>query len=276
MGDYGMAADPSPAPTPSALAPTAPTPDDEAPSAPPLAITARRLVPHGRLAAVALPATVGDAALQALLASARRAMPADEWALAESFALPRRLAFVGGRLALRDALASIAPEHATSPVLRTARGAPQLPDGLTGSVSHKRRLAVAIAARASDAVRTVGVDVEEVPTAAELERPDLAPKILTPLERHELAPLAETDALAYREAVRLRFALKEAVYKAIDPHVHRYVRFQEVEVFPGAGGAVAVRLALPEFAGRHITVQAWWARLEGHLVATAAGSTISE
>ena len=246
------------------------------PTASPLAIAARRLVPHGRLAAVVLPTLPHDTALRALLEHARTALPEAERALASSLALPRQLAFVGGRVALRDALGAIAPEQAETPVLRTSRGAPALPEGLTGSVSHKRRLAVAIAARVSDAVRTVGVDVEDVPTEHELGRPDLAPKILTPLERHELAPLAASDALAYREAVRLRFALKEAVYKVIDPHVHRYVRFQEVEVFPGAGGAVAVRLALPEFAGRHITVQAWWARLEGHLVATAAGSVISD
>jgi phosphopantetheine--protein transferase-like protein len=150
-----------------------------------------------------------------------------------------------------------------------------MPDGVLGSVSHKRRLAVALASTPSDAIRTLGVDVEETPDERDLERPDLAPKILTPLERHELAPLAADDALAYRLAVRLRFALKEAVYKAIDPHVQRYVRFQEVEVFPGAAGAVAVRLALPEFAGRHITVQAYWTSLEGHLVATAVGSALT-
>jgi phosphopantetheine--protein transferase-like protein len=160
-------------------------------------------------------------------------------------------------------------------VVRTPRGAPRMPAGTIGSISHKRGLAVALVARPTEAAHTIGVDVEETPDARDLERPDLAPRILTPLERHELASLAADDALAYREAVRLRFALKEAVYKAIDPHVQRYVRFQEVEVFPGGAGAVAVRLALPEFVGRHITVQAYWTRVHGHLVATAVGSIVT-
>jgi enterobactin synthetase component D len=255
----------------------APTPQpDAATNVSPFVVSVRRLVPHGRLAAVALPVPGDDVALEGMLDAARATLHPDEWALARSLAPARRLAFVGGRVALRDALSSVAPEHAGAPVLRTARGAPQLPAGVIASVSHKRQLAVAIAARLGDAVRTVGVDVEELPTEAELNRPDLAPKILTPLERHELAPLAASDALGYRHAVRLRFAIKEAVYKAIDPHVQRYVRFEEVEVFPGAGGAVAVRLTLPEFTARHVTVQAWWARLAGHLVATAAGSAIIE
>jgi enterobactin synthetase component D len=240
-----------------------------------LRLVAQQPLPHGELAAVSLPIVSADHDVDAALAEARAQLRPDEWAMADALARPRRLAFVGGRVALRTGLAAIAPEQADAPVLRTARGAPRMPEGTIGSISHKRRLAVALVARPSASANTVGVDVEETPDERDLARPDLAPRILTPLERHELAPLAAADALAYREAVRLRFALKEAVYKAIDPHVQRYVRFQEVEVFPGGAGAVAVRLALPEFAGRHITVQAYWTRLEGHLVATAVGSILT-
>lgn len=241
----------------------------------PFPLVATRTLPHGTLAAVALPPSASDAQTLALLATAREALHPAEWALADSLAVPRRVAFVGGRVALRAALRATRPDLAEGPVLRTARRAPAMPEGALGSVSHKRRLAVALVSAPRDAVRTLGVDVEEHPGDDDLARPDLAPKILTPLERHELAPLAADDPLAYRTAVRLRFALKEAVYKAIDPHVQRYVRFQEVEVFPGAAGAVAVRLALPEFAGRHITVQAYLTELHGHLVASAAASDIT-
>jgi phosphopantetheine--protein transferase-like protein len=238
-------------------------------------VVAQQTVPHGTLVGVALPPSAPDPDVLATLDTVRDALLPAEWAIADRLAVPRRVAFVGGRLALRTALGAVSPDRSREPVLRTPRGAPLMPAGTLGSVSHKRRLAVALVSAPSDAVRTLGVDVEEVPDERDLARPDLAPKILTPLERHELAPLAADDALAYRQAVRLRFALKEAVYKAIDPHVERYVRFQEVEVFPGAAGAVAVRLALPEFAGRHITVQAYWTRVEGHLVATAVGSALT-
>lgn len=234
-----------------------------------------RTLPHGTLTAVGLPDTSRDADVPGLLAAVRAALHPEEWQLAERLALPRRIAFVGGRLALRAALHAVQPTLAHHPILRTSRGAPAMPPGAPGSVSHKRRLAVALVGTPSDAVRTLGVDVEERPGPDDLARADLAPKILTPLERHELAALAADAPLAYRDAVRLRFALKEAVYKAIDPHVQRYVRFQEVEVFPGAAGAVAVRLTLPEFAGRHITVQAYWTEVHGHLVASAAGSRVT-
>ncbi len=239
---------------------------------PPFRVLVEQALPHGRLVAVSLPSGASDAHLLDALAEGRRTLPAEEDALAAALAVPRRVSFVGGRLALRAALSSVSPETRSSPVLRTPRGAPLLPAGVLGSVSHKRRVAMALAAVPSGDVGTIGVDVEEVPDERELTRPDLASRILTPLERHGLAPLAARDPLAYREAVRLRFALKEAVYKAIDPHVQRYVRFQEVELFPESEGEAEVRLLLPEFAVRRITVRAWWTRLAGHLVATAAGS----
>jgi len=236
---------------------------------------AQRTLPHGTLVAVSLPTCSTDADLEAALASVRSQLRPDEWAVADGLSRPRRLGFVGGRVALRAGLAVVAPEQADAPVLRTARGAPRMPSGTIGSISHKARIAVALVSTPTASAHTIGVDVEEPPTERDLARPDLAPRILTPLERHELAPLAASDALAYREAVRLRFALKEAVYKAIDPHVQRYVRFQEVEVFPDGAGTVAVRLALPEFVGRHMAVHAYWTRVHGYLIATAVGSSLS-
>ncbi len=239
-----------------------------------LTILAQTVLPHGMLTAVRLPQIAGNHELYEAMREALIDMPEAERLLAEALALPRRLAFVGGRVALREAIAHINPERRDHAVLKTARGAPHMPDGVLGSVSHKRQLAVALAAPVTSDVTTLGVDVEEIPGVAELARPDLARKILTPQEQHLLSELAIDDAVAYREAVRLRFALKEAVYKAIDPHVHRYVRFQEVEVFPDASGETEVRLTLPEFAHRPITVRAWWMRLDAHLVATAIGSPL--
>jgi 4'-phosphopantetheinyl transferase EntD len=61
----------------------------------------------------------------------------------------------------------------------------------------------------------------------------------------------------------LRFAVKEAVYKAVDPYVRRYVGFQEVEVVIGAGGEVEVA------SGLGLVVEAGWRRWEGCVVAVA-------
>lgn len=231
-------------------------------------------LPHGHVAAVLLPFASPEKNLDEALAEGERSLHAAERELAHNLAVPRRLSFVGGRVALRAALSAVSPATREHPVLRTLRGAPLLPPGILGSVSHKRRLAVALAALPTREINTVGIDIEEIPDEADLLRHDLAPKILTPFERRELITLESRDALAYREAVRLRFALKEAVYKAIDPHVQRYVRFQEVEVLPDSTGATEVRFSLPEFQGRRVTVHAWWSRLNEHLIATAVCSPL--
>ncbi len=240
----------------------------------PFRVIAEQKLPHGRLAAVSLPLSSLETGLHDALTYGEDALLTEERALAQGLALPRRISFIGGRVALRAVLSEVMPETRTLPVLRTPRGAPLLPPGILGSVSHKRHLAVAIAAPPTPDIHTLGIDIEETPDLRDLERRDLAPKILTSFERRELVTLEARDALAYREAVRLRFALKEAVYKSIDPHVQRYVRFQEVEVFPEETGATEVRFSLPEFAGRRVSVQAWWSRFDDHLIATAVCSPL--
>ena len=241
----------------------------------PFRIVAEQLLPHGRLAVVQLPDVSSDATLHETLEEGAHSLLTAERELAQRLAVPRRISFIGGRLALRTALSWVLPATRALPVLRNSRGAPLMPPGILGSVSHKRRLAVALAALPTSEIHTLGIDVEETPDERDLARLDLAPKILTPFERRALVSLEARDVLAYREAVRLRFALKEAVYKCIDPHVQRYVRFQEVEVFPEDAGATDVRLSLPEFAGRSVLVRAWWLRLDAHLIATAVCSPLA-
>jgi len=45
-------------------------------------------------------------------------------------------------------------------------------------------------------------------------------------------------------SVLLRFSAKEAIYKAVDPWVHRFVGFQEASVACAPDGALTGRLAL--------------------------------
>ncbi len=42
----------------------------------------------------------------------------------------------------------------------------------------------------------------------------------------------------------LRFSIKESIYKALDPYVHRYVGFHEAEVHPDLQGTARVELRL--------------------------------
>ncbi|HSZ82217.1 MAG TPA: 4'-phosphopantetheinyl transferase superfamily protein [Polyangia bacterium] len=181
-----------------------------------------RTVAFGRLVGVALPDAVDD--VEALAAE----LPPEERAHARTLLPARRVTWVGGRVALRAALADlgvVAPA-----ILSTPRGAPLLPAGIAGSIAHKRTLAVALAARTSGDV-TLGVDVE----IERAPRVDISPRVLTADERRRVDALAAPARV--REVLAL-FAAKEAVYKGLDPWLGRYVAFQEVELARGADGAL--------------------------------------
>lgn len=200
------------------------------------------------------------------------ALHGEEAAMADQLPIARRGTFVGGRLAMRAALTGALPTMVIPPVLRTPRGAPQLPGGVTGSISHKRDLALAAATAQDAAVQHLGVDLERRPTAADLARPSIAHRILTAAERAALAAEA-LDPLRERERVLVHFAVKEAVYKAVDPFVSRYVPFAEVELRLDDAGTADVTLHLPEPIIREVRVAAQW-YLDGEwIVATAFSRT---
>ncbi|HVY38951.1 MAG TPA: 4'-phosphopantetheinyl transferase superfamily protein, partial [Polyangia bacterium] len=156
-------------------------------------------------------------------------------AFARGLADARRASWIGGRVALRAAL-DAAGLRATGPILATAEGAPQLPAGALGSVSHKTGLAVAIAAAAGDPAVTLGIDLELVRPL----RADLSGRILTDGERAVLPPPG-----AGRDAHLLRvFSAKEAIFKALSPRVGRFIGFQEAEIRFQADGALTAQLRL--------------------------------
>jgi len=166
-----------------------------------------------------------------------------ELALAESLGPLRRRELALGRAALRTALGQ---EIA---ILADDRGAPQLPAGWVGSISHKRTRAAALVAPATGGF--VGVDLE----AAAPPRMAIERRILTPRER------------ATGREVTLYFAIKEAIYKAVDPIVRRYVGFTEVELEVAGDGACSVRVL--DIARLPVIVEAWWQERDGMWLATA-------
>lgn len=170
---------------------------------------------HGRAVAVAIGAGHDD-------------NPAEEQVAAERFGPVRRGEYLAGRRALRAALADLGAPH-PAPIGASERGAPVVPAPLVGSISHKGEVALALASRAAG--WTVGVDLERrAPRAI-----DLSSRVLT---EAELAALAGLDGDARGRAVLRAFAIKEAIYKAIDPFLGRYVGFREVAVWPGADGVL--------------------------------------
>jgi len=212
----------------------------------------------GRLAVVELPGAEPPAERdRAAVDRLAEALLPEERAHAQGFEASRRATWVGGRVALRAALGELGVTAAA--ILTTPRGAPVLPAGVAASVAHKRSIAVALAAPAPDDV-TLGIDVE-------LERAprfDISARVLSEAERRGLG----LDALAPAErtrAILTAFAAKEAIYKALDPWLRRYVSFLEVELAPGARTArFAPRAGEPSF-----DIELHAEPLPGHVLMTA-------
>jgi 4'-phosphopantetheinyl transferase EntD len=178
----------------------------------------------------------------------------DERAAGAALPIARRGEWAAGRLALRAALTR-AGADADLPIGVDDRGAPRVPAGFTGSISHKRGLAIALAAPL-DAGARLGVDLElDAPSKVAIDA-----RVLTAAEREGLASL---DDDVRGRAVMLRFAIKEAVYKAVDPFVRRYVGFQEVELALDDAGAARVTSALG------LAIDAGWMRWHDCVIAFA-------
>jgi 4'-phosphopantetheinyl transferase EntD len=96
--------------------------------------------------------------------------------------------------------------------------------GWTASLSHKADLAVAVAAPCVEGW-TLGIDLEE----RGRPRPSIATRVLRP---EELARW-EADGSSWERLLEL-FSVKEAIYKALHPHVPRWIGFDEAEI--GADG----------------------------------------
>lgn len=210
--------------------------------------------PHGRCVLVQVADDLGPL---------ERALHPDEIAAALAMSPVRRRSFVLGRHALRLALDRVGrdAEHADpprgssallGPVLADDRGAPIIPPGMTGSISHKGDVAAAIGGAATGGF--LGIDIER----AAPPRLDIAQRILTDRERARLPGHAEDRG----RAVTLRFAVKEAIYKAVHPVLRRYVGFTEVEL-DEAGDTFTVSSALP------LVIDVAWTEHHGLWLATA-------
>jgi enterobactin synthetase component D len=207
---------------------------------------------HGRCVIVRIPDDPDglEAMIAAGLADAERAA-------CEGFSFVRRRTWAAGRAALREALVRAGLEAPA--VLADARGAPSLPPGVAGSISHKEQLAAALVAPSSSG--RLGVDLEN-----DVERmTDISSKVL---DDDELAHVTSLDPRSRDRAVLVRFSAKEAIYKALDPFVRRYVGFKEVSVRPLDDGSAAVSSRLKPSEGP-FAIDVRWSCFEGLILTTA-------
>lgn len=176
----------------------------------------------------------------------------------------RRREFTTGRACARAALARLG--IAPVPILPGARGAPQWPSGVVGSITHCDGYRAAAVAWADD-VTALGLDAEPNEPL-----PDGVLAVVTlPAERDRLAALAQELPARADAAVcwdRLLFCAKEAVYKAWYPLAGRWLGFEQADVTidPATGRFTAQLLTdgpVDSFTGR------WLAR-GGLLLTTVA------
>ena len=129
----------------------------------------------------------------------------------------RRREFAAGRAAARQALARAGLVATAIPA--GPDRAPLWPDGATGSISHSRHIAVALA---SDIRHTCGIGVDTEP-ALPLQA-DLRAEIVGPDDRLSGADLPDLVA------ARLCFSVKETVFKAQFPLTRRWLDFRDIAV----------------------------------------------
>lgn len=193
----------------------------------PFSIAWTRNLRFGVLAAVPLPSGI-----EPVPAAVLSRLPEAERVLALSEKGRRQIELAGGRLAARAAAQAAGFEWPA--LLCGEEREPLAPEGLTVSISHKADLALALVARSE--AGTLGIDLE----GDERQRISIAERVCRPEEFEAVQALPEAERW---KNVLVRFAVKEAVYKAVYPHVRHFFGFQAARVEPTDG---RVTLFLPE------------------------------
>jgi 4'-phosphopantetheinyl transferase EntD len=209
-------------------------------------------LPHGIAVGVELPSEPGPLPEEVL----QRLHPRER-AHAAQLEGNRQVQWVGGRIALQLALKRLRSRRL--PFLSLPSGGVRAPQGLQASVSHKRDMAVGMVGQAS--AGSIGVDLEVL----EPSRAHLAARILTP---EEIARWEQLPEPRQWPALLIHFSIKESIYKAIHPHVQRYVGFHEAELDLGPNGSAGVTMHLRDGEGP-FEIQAHYHWLDHHLLTSA-------
>lgn len=144
----------------------------------------------------------------------------------------RRREFLLGRAAAHQAIAALRGSS-PHPIGRGSRGQPLWPEGLVGSISHTRGIAVAAVARRCDA-SGLGLDVERRDRRVSA---GVARLVASPPEQAWIAA-AEPDL-----RLKLLFCAKEALFKALFPLAEVFLGYLDAELsWEGSGSGFVARL----------------------------------
>jgi 4'-phosphopantetheinyl transferase EntD len=141
-------------------------------------------------------------------------MPEEAGAFASSVLSVRR-ASGAARIVARGLLAKLGLPKAALP--KSTSGAPTWPEGVTGSLAHDSRVAIAAVGMRRD-ISAIGIDGEP----AEDLPPGVIDIVATPRERAKIRDVPYGG--------RLLFVAKEAAYKAVHPLDHTFLEHHDVEI----------------------------------------------
>jgi 4'-phosphopantetheinyl transferase EntD len=130
----------------------------------------------------------------------------------------RRQEFATGRRCVRQALQALGV--APAPIMPGASRAPTWPDGFRASLSHSKRLCVAVAAPAR-MTRQIGLDVEW--TAG------VEPALLESIAANDEVRANQHETAA-RDLAACLFSIKEAVFKAYNPSTGAFLEYSDLRV----------------------------------------------
>jgi phosphopantetheine--protein transferase-like protein len=169
----------------------------------------------------------------------------------------RELYELMGKIRLKEKYAPTGPPP-PAPILSNQYGAPILPFGFVGSISHKKFYAAAVAMNMHPMfcrAGHIGVDIESCTNKASKS---LAKRLFS---KDELASLDGLGGLVpIEEEILLRFSFKESIFKALHPILKRHIEFLEAEVYPKPGGKVKIIFKLRS--GEQFSYRAEWRRVE--------------
>lgn len=187
-------------------------------------------VRFGVLAGVPLPG-----GLEPVSASVLARLHPKEAAFASEERGRRQIEVTGGRLAFRAAAGAIGADVSAWPLLADSARVPLGPPGLTVSLTHKEDLAIAFVG--DSAAGLVGIDLEGGPR----DRSAIMSRVCRPEELSVVQALPEAERWPN---VMIRFAVKEAIYKAIAPQLGRFFGFQAARVDVESKHRVAITMFL--------------------------------
>ena len=140
---------------------------------------------------------------------------ADERASMSARVLERQRASGTARIVARKLLERLGCAPCPLPI--GPSGAPVWPEGISGSLAHDDRVAIAVAGKRSE-VGSLGIDIEP----AVMLVPDVLDLIATPRERQMIAHDPYGGGLL--------FTAKEAVYKAVHPLDQTFLDYHDIDV----------------------------------------------